>query len=321
MINFPSNVRPVESPLNSHTASPNLFSGTSTAFLQISIAMAAARAGQLQQEMTDLNRLKSDGIERALSNAWDTWCDAVGKRDWISSGKLELVKKRNSGSGPGSTPPLERPIRIQFTGMRGTHPFPSIDVDPWGFPTSTVRFNMPQHLDLAQLRNWTAVFEQIDQIPEWSQMLARFWKWEVHRLLVSWNDLHAQRSSSQSALDEAARTWVEGTFRLLKAGHRASIQGTELFIDEDAFCGEELPQHRPALPFIEWNLERKHAIVLAFQLVEASKGGKRWLVEGIRVSDDLFSAPQGQTPFSTWKREADLKAILRDHFLRHALHP
>jgi hypothetical protein len=54
-------------------------------------------------------------------------------------------------------------------------------------------------------------------------------------------------------------------------------------------------------------------IILAIRMMKPSKSGKRWLVEGRQVSDDLFSSPQGQTTFIEWKRTSDLKKLLRIH--------
>lgn len=274
---------------------------------QIAQALLSAQAKELREELKALD-FEPDRIwSRSLDRAWDCWCNLANLDEWNQSGIL--VHRRS----PQRRNRLSLLCRLDRLDSRAG--FPKLEVDESNRDSAKVRFLMPPRQNLEQARTWQVEFAQLESIPNWPEMLLQLAQEELRKARFEIEEIQRKRIETQREYHECMDAWAEATWNLLKRGSWASLQGDEVHLAptaEEAMAS--IPNGQKA-PYWEWKHRARPTIILAVRLIQASTSGKRWLVEGRIVCDDLFSTPQGQAAFTTWKRTGQLKKLLRLHLI------
>lgn len=285
--------------------------GSSRFARQIELIGLAGNAFELSNELAEVQHALPSLESRALERAWDAWCDALGKPEWTEMGSLKWVPGRR-----GSSPGTEVPAHLHIAWSLSTRSAPKIRmlIHPHRTGHDAVSLRLPQQLNWADMGAVHALLGALGDTPDWAVLLLGLWRAQLKAIEPEQSALHARLETARGLRSSGVDRWVALTWQLLERREWTSVQGDEVHQDADLdeLIAGSLGQM--ASPLLEWRgPNKKPWIILAFRLVRPSASNKRWLIEGVRVSDDLFSSPQGQASFACWKRTADLLHALRLH--------
>ena len=193
--------------------------------------------------------------------------------------------------------------------------FPQLELSWSESESAAVRFVLPSGQNLDQARSWHEEFALLDSVEHWPEMLWRLSRRELREARAEIDGIQQKCREKRAELDQCVEAWTEASWKLLTRGTWTSLQGDELHTGASPNEAMGVLASGERAPFWEWKERAQTPIILAIRLLLPSSSGKRWQIEGRKVSDDLFSSPKGQTAFTTWKRTADIKNQLRLHLI------